>query len=110
MKFGQLIEYNRKIVLLENHIQNVVEKLFPDPLLKNQNWAYIWINSLKFLSSWFLLYVKLGAIEIYSNVAEDQKRSRTSLSVSFCAWFLKKNCYILLTDQISLTGCLCFVK
>ena len=28
IKFGQLIEYNMK---------NVVEKLFPDPSLKNQN-------------------------------------------------------------------------
>ena len=26
----------------------MVEKLFPDPLLKNQNSTYRWINSLKF--------------------------------------------------------------
>ena len=26
----------------------MVEKLFPDPFIKNQNWAYLWINSLKF--------------------------------------------------------------
>ena len=25
----------------------MVEKLFPDHSLKNQNWAYQWINSLK---------------------------------------------------------------
>ena len=25
--------------------QNVMEKLFPDSFLKNQNWAYLWINS-----------------------------------------------------------------
>ena len=37
MKFGQLIEYNMKIFFLKNHIQNVVEKLFPDPFLKNKN-------------------------------------------------------------------------
>ena len=37
MKFGQLIEYNMKNILLKNHTQNVVEKLFPDPFLKNQN-------------------------------------------------------------------------
>ena len=36
MKFGQLIEYN------------MVEKLFPGSFLKNQNWAYLWINILKF--------------------------------------------------------------
>ena len=33
MKFGQLLEYNMTF-LLKNHIQNVVEKLFPDPFLK----------------------------------------------------------------------------
>ena len=38
MKVGQLIEYN---ILLKNHTQNVLEKLFPDPYLKSQNWAYL---------------------------------------------------------------------
>ena len=42
MKFGQLIEYNMKNIFL------VVEKLVPDPFLKTENWAYLWINSLKF--------------------------------------------------------------
>ena len=32
MKFGHLIKYSMK-----SHAQNVVEKLFPDPFLKNQN-------------------------------------------------------------------------
>ena len=27
----------------------MVEKLFPDPFLKYQNWAYLWINSPKFI-------------------------------------------------------------
>ena len=35
-----------------------MEILFPDPFLKNKNWAYIWIN--KVLYSLFLLYAKLG--------------------------------------------------
>ena len=35
MKFGQLIEYNMRNIFLKNHTQNVVEKLFPDPFLKN---------------------------------------------------------------------------
>ena len=26
----------------------MVEKLFPNPFLKNQNWAYFWVNSLNF--------------------------------------------------------------
>ena len=37
MKFGQLIECNIRKFLLENHIQNVLEKLFPDSYLKIQN-------------------------------------------------------------------------
>ena len=50
MKFGQLIAYNIRNIFLEksytkcgretisrNHTQSVVEKLFLDPFLKNQN-------------------------------------------------------------------------
>ena len=37
-----------KIFFLENHTQNVMKKLFPDPFLNNQFWAYPWIKSLKF--------------------------------------------------------------
>ena len=34
MKFVQLIGYNMRNIFLENHTQNVVEKLVPDPLIK----------------------------------------------------------------------------
>ena len=37
LKFCQLIEYNMKNIFLENHTLNVVEKLFPDSFLRNQN-------------------------------------------------------------------------
>ena len=37
MKLGQLIEYDIKTFSLKNHEQNLVENLFPDPFLKNQN-------------------------------------------------------------------------
>ena len=47
IKFGQLIKYNMKNIFL------VVEKLFPEPFLKYQNWAYLWINSLKFYPVYF---------------------------------------------------------
>ena len=47
MKFYQLIEYNMRTFFLKNHTQNVVKKLFPDPFLKNRNWVYLWINSVK---------------------------------------------------------------
>ena len=37
VKFGQSIEYNIKNIFLENHTQNVVEKLSLDPFPKSQN-------------------------------------------------------------------------
>ena len=37
MKFGQLMKCNLNNIFLKNQSQNVVEKLFPDPFLKNQN-------------------------------------------------------------------------
>ena len=36
MKFGQLIEYDMRNTFLRYHAQNVVEKVVPDPFLKNQ--------------------------------------------------------------------------
>ena len=33
MKFGQLIEYNMRNIFLKNHT-HLVEKLFPEPVLK----------------------------------------------------------------------------
>ena len=35
MKLGQLRECNMRNVLLKNQMQNVVEKLVPDPSLEN---------------------------------------------------------------------------
>ena len=37
MKIGYLIEYNMRNIFLENHTQNVTEKLVPDPFLENEN-------------------------------------------------------------------------
>ena len=33
MKVSQLIEYNTKNIFLKNHVEYVVEKLFPDSFL-----------------------------------------------------------------------------
>ena len=35
MKFGQLIECNMRTIFLEKPYTNVMEKLVPDPFLKN---------------------------------------------------------------------------
>ena len=37
----------------------------PDPVIKNQNWASLWTNSLKCYEVCFLLYVQ---VEVYQNV------------------------------------------
>ena len=34
VEFGQLIEYNMRKFFLQDHTQNVVEKLFPGPFLE----------------------------------------------------------------------------
>ena len=64
MKFGQLIEYNVRNTFLKDYTQNGVEKLFPDLFVKNQNVVCLWINSLKFLHSLFILYSNFRPIEI----------------------------------------------
>ena len=58
-----------KIYFLKNHAQYVVEKLLPDPFLKCQNWAYLWINNLNFYTAYLYCMPKLRAIEIYWNQA-----------------------------------------
>ena len=35
-KFVKLIEYNIRNIFFKNYTQNLVEKLLPDPFLKNQ--------------------------------------------------------------------------
>ena len=47
-KLGQLIEYNMRKIFLEKPYTKCGGKLFSKPFLKNQNQAYLWINSLKF--------------------------------------------------------------
>ena len=36
----------------------MVQKLFPDLNLKNQNWAYLWINSVKFKQFFFGILIR----------------------------------------------------
>ena len=60
-KFGQLTE-----VFLKNHIQNMAEKLFPDPFLKNQIWEYLWISSLKFFTVCSIVCQVEGYWNVYS--------------------------------------------
>ena len=48
MKFGQLIEYNMRNIFVEKSYTKFAGETIPRPFSKNQNWAYLWINSAKF--------------------------------------------------------------
>ena len=37
MIFGQFINYNMRKIFVEKHAEDVVERLFPDSFLENQN-------------------------------------------------------------------------
>ena len=101
MKFDLLIEYNMRDIFLKNHTRNVVEKLFPDPFLKNL--PYLWINILKFYTVFFIVcqvedyrnILKLSfrplAFTSHKGFLKNKKRSVTSFSASFSARFLNKN-------------------
>ena len=81
-----------------NNTQNVMEKLFLDPVLKNQNWAYLWINSLAFYTVCFYCMPNWGsskdietlAVASYTAFLKNKKKSGTILPASFSAWLLKK--------------------
>ena len=64
MKFGQLKSLTSEILFFKNHTQNVVEKPFWDPFLKNQNWAYLRVNSLKYIQFVFIVC----QVESYRNI------------------------------------------
>ena len=86
---------------MKNHTQNAMENLFSDPFLKSQNWAYVWINSLKCytvcfycMPSWVLwkyIETKLLTICFYAISSSLKKQKGVCLTASFTAWFLKKN-------------------
>ena len=78
----------------------MVEKLFPDSFLKNQNWEYLWINSLKFyavcfycISSWGLHILKLSCrpptFTSFKAFLKNKKRSGTSLPVTLYYFWRK---------------------
>ena len=53
-KCGQLIEYNMKKHFSSKTMHKIWWKNYPQtPLLRNWNWAYLWINSLKFFKVCF---------------------------------------------------------
>ena len=102
MKYGQLIEFNKRNIFLKKSYTRFGEKLFSDSFLKNENWAYPWINCLKFCTVCLFIVFQ---VEDYQNILKLicrplaftsykfflKKRSGASLPASFWAWLLKKN-------------------
>ena len=96
----------------------MVDKLFPELFLKNKNWAYLWINILKFytvcfycMRSWRLskyIKAKLQTTCFYliKSIFEKEKEVWAGLLVSFSAWFLKENTYLALFYYLSKFHCL----
>ena len=65
MKFGQLIEYNKSNIFIEQSYTKCGRETILRPFSKkNRNWVYLWIKSLKVLYSLFLLYAHLRAIKL----------------------------------------------
>ena len=100
MKFGQFINVTWKIPFSKNYMQNVVENLVPDLLLKNQLFTISLDQQSEILSSLSLFYVqvesyqnilKLYAFNWYKDFLKNHIRSGNNLLASFSAWFLKKN-------------------
>ena len=109
MRFGQLIEYNRNI-LLKNHTQNVLEKLFPDPYLKNQNWAYLWINSVKFQTVCFYCMLIWG-LSKYSGIETETEIEYAFLQKSYTCMLNRVNLKkVLSTEHSSFFLVLCNLR
>ena len=118
MIFSQLIDYNMENIFLEKSCTNVMEKVFPDSFLKNQNW----ISFIQFVfvvcqvegyQNILKLSCRLLAFTSHTKLFRKVKRD---LELIFLAHFLRDfnekyiSCYIILTDKISLSGCLSFVR
>ena len=98
MKFGQLIEYNMRNIFLKKSYPKWGEKTSPRPFSKNQNWAYLWINSLKFYtisfysmstSSTTKIYLKKGAIHFLLPPTKLLKKIKNMCKLS--PWLIFKN-------------------
>ena len=98
MKFGQLIEYNMRNIFLKKSYPKWGEETSPRPFSKNQNWAYLWINSLKFYtisfysmstSSTTKIYLKKGAIHFLLPPTKLLKKIKNMCKLS--PWLIFKN-------------------
>ena len=67
MKFCQFIEYDIRNIFLEQSYIKFGDDTSPKLFLKNQNWAYLWVNSQKFYSAYFCSMSNSKTDKMYRN-------------------------------------------
>ena len=88
MTFGQLMDITCETYFLKNHTQNVVEKLVPDPVLKNQ--LVFIVCQVEHCRNILKLSCRPAAFTSLKGYLQNKKRSGTSPPALSSA-FLKKN-------------------
>ena len=120
MKVGQLIEYSMRNIFLEKSYKKCGSflKNDPGPFLKIkiehisgsifESFVYfVLIGSLvKDYQIWLKLSCRPLAFTSYKAFVKNKKRSGTSLSASFSAWFLKKNISVVILYYLTKFQCL----
>ena len=104
MRFGQLIKYNTRNVFLEESFKICDRETIPWPFSKKSKLSISLDRQSEVFYSLILLYVQIESYQNILNIRcrpiaftsyqpffKNRKKSGTSLSVSFSAWFLKKN-------------------
>ena len=81
MKFGQLSECNMKNISPEKSCTKWGGETSPRPFLKNQNWVYLWINSVKYRTIHFYCISKSRATKIYWNWVADHLLKKTKIGL-----------------------------
>ena len=90
-------------LFLKNHLQNVLDNLFPDPFqkIKIEHISRSVVNS--FIQFVFIIWqvqgyrnifkssCRLVAFTSYKDFLKNKKRSETCLPATFLAWFMKKD-------------------
>ena len=122
MTFGQLIQCNIRNIFLEKPYIKYDGGLVRVPFLENPNWGYLWINSPKVhticfycIPGWTLsniLTLRCSPLSYTSYKADFKSKKFPELvSLPHFLYFFKENCISKYSiDQISLSGCLYFVK
>ena len=121
IKCGQLIEYNKKYfswkiihkIWWRNYSQTLLYKIKLRHISGSIGQSFkVYLYCM--LSCGLSKKLKLSCRPLnfisYKAFLKSKKRSGTKLPTSFTGWSLKKNISLLLTNQISLCGCLCFVR